>query len=172
MTTKPLILFIKWKNKAVNTVISYIKIHFEIYCLMIKFLHYRWFLHFWTYFFLFNQGMTLLYFALDIYLLFIISETVDWIGIWGKHMKSLMFRAIKDCQKMNHFPGTFQIGRKDRLWRNLQKLVAKYGASEFGIMPKTYVLPQDLKILKHEWEKHVANDERWIVKPVGIFFSY
>ncbi|XP_041982603.1 tubulin polyglutamylase ttll-4-like isoform X3 [Aricia agestis] len=93
------------------------------------------------------------------------EETLDWIGIWGKHMKSLMFRAIKEGQKMNHFPGTFQIGRKDRLWRNLQKLSAKYGVSEFGIMPKTYVLPHDMKILKHEWEKHVANDERWIIKP-------
>ncbi|CAH0731991.1 unnamed protein product, partial [Brenthis ino] len=93
------------------------------------------------------------------------EETVDWIGIWGKHMKSIMFRAIKDGQKMNHFPGTFQIGRKDRLWRNLQKLASKYGVSEFGIMPKTYVLPHDLKILKHDWEKYAANNEKWIIKP-------
>ncbi|KPJ08768.1 Tubulin polyglutamylase TTLL4 [Papilio machaon] len=93
------------------------------------------------------------------------EETVDWIGIWGKHMKSLMFRAIKDGQKMNHFPGTFHIGRKDRLWRNLQKLVSKYGMNEFGIMPKTYVLPHDMKILKHDWEKHAANNEKWIIKP-------
>ncbi|XP_052753963.1 tubulin monoglutamylase TTLL4-like isoform X4 [Galleria mellonella] len=93
------------------------------------------------------------------------EETVEWIGIWGKHMKSLMFRAIKDGQKMNHFPGTFQIGRKDRLWRNLQKLAAKYGVNEFGIMPKTYVLPHDLKLLKHDWEKHAANNEKWIIKP-------
>ncbi|XP_013186188.2 tubulin polyglutamylase ttll-4 isoform X2 [Amyelois transitella] len=93
------------------------------------------------------------------------EETVEWIGIWGKHMKSLMFRAIKDGQKMNHFPGTFQIGRKDRLWRNLQKLATKYGVSEFGIMPKTYVLPHDMKLLKHDWEKHAANNEKWIIKP-------
>ncbi|XP_063380365.1 tubulin monoglutamylase TTLL4-like isoform X1 [Cydia fagiglandana] len=93
------------------------------------------------------------------------EETVEWIGIWGKHMKSLMFRAIKDGQKMNHFPGTFQIGRKDRLWRNLQKLVAKFGDKEFGIMPKTYVLPHDLKLLKYDWEKYAANNERWIIKP-------
>ncbi|KAJ8709077.1 hypothetical protein PYW07_008903 [Mythimna separata] len=93
------------------------------------------------------------------------EETIEWIGIWGKHMKSLMFRAIKDGQKMNHFPGTFQIGRKDRLWRNLQKLVSKYGLSEFGIMPKTYVLPHDMKLLKHDWEKYAANNEKWIIKP-------
>ncbi|XP_050673994.1 tubulin monoglutamylase TTLL4-like isoform X2 [Leptidea sinapis] len=93
------------------------------------------------------------------------EETVDWIGIWGKHMKSLMFRAIKDGQKMNHFPGTFQIGRKDRLWRNLQKLANKYGTDEFGIMPTTYVLPNDMKLLKHDWEKYAANNEKWIIKP-------
>lgn len=93
------------------------------------------------------------------------EETIEWIGIWGKHMKSIMFRAIKDGQKMNHFPGTFQIGRKDRLWRNLQKLVCKYGISEFGIMPKTYVLPHDMKLLKHDWEKYAANNEKWIIKP-------
>lgn len=92
---------------------------------------------------------------------------MEWIGIWGKHMKSLMFRAIKDGQKMNHFPGTFQIGRKDRLWRNLQKLTTKYGIKEFGIMPKTYVLPHDLKLLKHDWEKHSENNEKWIIKPVS-----
>ncbi|XP_026332365.1 tubulin polyglutamylase TTLL4-like isoform X3 [Hyposmocoma kahamanoa] len=93
------------------------------------------------------------------------EETIDWIGIWGKHMKSLMFRAIKDGQKMNHFPGTFQIGRKDRLWRNLQKLAAKHGMKEFGIMPKTYVLPHDLKLLKQDWDKHAENNEKWIIKP-------
>lgn len=84
-------------------------------------------------------------------------------------MKSLMFRAVKDEQKMNHFPGTFQIGRKDRLWRNLQKLTAKHGVREFGIMPKTYVLPHDLKLLKQDWDKHAENNEKWIIKPVSKF---
>ncbi|KOB66036.1 Tubulin polyglutamylase TTLL4, partial [Operophtera brumata] len=73
--------------------------------------------------------------------------------------------AIKDGQKMNHFPGTFQIGRKDRLWRNLQKLASKYGVDEFGIMPKTYVLPHDMKLLKYDWQKYAA---RYISKPFLI----
>ena len=29
--------------------------------------------------------------------------------------------------QVNHFPGTFQIGRKDRLWRNLSKMQARVG---------------------------------------------
>jgi tubulin polyglutamylase TTLL4 len=95
------------------------------------------------------------------------SATNDWAGTWGKHMKSALFTSIKDYQKMNHFPGTFQIGRKDRLWRNLHKLMQKFGKKEFGFMPKTYVLPQDLRLLRQAWEK-TCGIEKWIVKPVNI----
>ena len=28
---------------------------------------------------------------------------------------------------MNHFPGTFQIGRKDRLWKNLSRMQLRVG---------------------------------------------
>lgn len=46
-------------------------------------------------------------------------------------MKSVCFQSLKDDQKLNHFPGTFQIGRKDRLWKNLQRLMFKYGQREY-----------------------------------------
>ncbi|KAJ8946805.1 hypothetical protein NQ314_008789 [Rhamnusium bicolor] len=49
------------------------------------------------------------------------SESNEWLGTWGKHMKSPLFKTLKETQKLNHFPGTFQLGRKDRLWRNFQK---------------------------------------------------
>lgn len=49
-------------------------------------------------------------------------EHYDWLGCWGKHMKAPGFKSIRDYQKLNHFPGSFQIGRKDRLWRNVSKL--------------------------------------------------
>lgn len=29
--------------------------------------------------------------------------------------------------QVNHFPGTFQIGRKDRLWRNLSRMMVHHG---------------------------------------------
>nr|BAN21167.1 conserved hypothetical protein [Riptortus pedestris] len=89
--------------------------------------------------------------------------TPDWVGVWGKHMKSIVFKTLKENQKLNHFPGTFQIGRKDRLWKNLQRFMNKHGKREFGFMPKTYVLPQDTKALRAAWDKEDA--VRWIVKP-------
>ena len=26
------------------------------------------------------------------------------------------------CWQINHFPGSFQLGRKDRLWRNISRM--------------------------------------------------
>ncbi|KAK2711574.1 tubulin monoglutamylase TTLL4-like isoform X2 [Artemia franciscana] len=92
------------------------------------------------------------------------SESKDWMGMWGKHMKSIEFSSLKATQKINHFPGTFQIGRKDRLWRNIRKLEVKFGVNEFGFLPQTYVLPYDLKSLRKAWKK-TSSDVPWIIKP-------
>ncbi|XP_076633862.1 tubulin monoglutamylase TTLL4 [Colletes latitarsis] len=94
----------------------------------------------------------------------LMKKSQEWCGTWGKHMKSVGFRTLKESQKINHFPGTFQIGRKDRLWRNLSRMMAKYGKKEFSFVPKTYVLPQDLRCFKQVWEK-CGSREKWIVKP-------
>lgn len=68
---------------------------------------------------------------------------------------------------MNHFPGTFQLGRKDKLWRNFQRLINQFGAKEFGFLPHTYILPMELKLLKQNWEfKNGKGGEMWIIKPV------
>nr|XP_015838348.1 PREDICTED: tubulin polyglutamylase TTLL4 isoform X2 [Tribolium castaneum] len=92
-------------------------------------------------------------------------ESNQWLGTWGKHMKSPMFKTLKETQKLNHFPGTFQLGRKDRLWRNFQRLINKFGYKEFGFIPQTYVLPHELKILKQNWEYKNGSGDAWIVKP-------
>ncbi|KAJ8024983.1 Tubulin polyglutamylase TTLL4 [Holothuria leucospilota] len=88
----------------------------------------------------------------------------EWIGYWGKHMKGSGFRAIKEYQKINHFPGSFQIGRKDRLWKNLYKMQLHYGKKEYNFCPQTFVLPYDLKLLKRAWEDG-SSKQKWILKP-------
>ena len=69
------------------------------------------------------------------------------------------------CQ-VNHFPGTFQIGRKDRLWRNLSKMQVHFGKKEFSFFPQTFVLPVDMKQFKRVWEDG-GNKQKWIIKPVS-----
>ena len=68
--------------------------------------------------------------------------------------------------QVNHFPGTFQIGRKDRLWRNLSKMQVHFGKKEFSFFPQTFVLPQDMKQFKRVWEDG-GNKQKWIIKPVS-----
>jgi len=91
----------------------------------------------------------------------------DWTATWGKHMKSPLFKEIKESQKINHFPGTFNIGRKDRLWKNYHRLMIKHGKTEFGFLPRTFCLPADTKLLRKVWERK-GGKGRWIVKPPAL----
>jgi tubulin polyglutamylase TTLL4 len=91
------------------------------------------------------------------------SSRGDWMGMWGSHMKPECFRQVKEFQKINHLPGSFQIGRKDRLCRNLYHAQAVFGKSEYNFVPVTFLLPFDYAQLKIEFEK---SSEKWIVKPV------
>ncbi|RUS86303.1 hypothetical protein EGW08_005947, partial [Elysia chlorotica] len=88
----------------------------------------------------------------------------DWLGCFGKHMKAQCFKSMREYQMLNHFPGSFQIGRKDRLWRNLSRLQLQFGKGEFNFFPQTYVLPCDLKQLKRAWDEGNAK-QKWIIKP-------
>ncbi|CAH1733347.1 unnamed protein product [Aphis gossypii] len=91
------------------------------------------------------------------------TQSNDWVGTWGKHMKSVSFKTLWQQQKINHFPGTFQIGRKDRLWKNLNELMLKYGKEQFGFIPTSYILPQEAEMLRQIWEKN--DEDKWIIKP-------
>merc|ERR1719228_2148038 len=91
----------------------------------------------------------------------------DWGATWGKHMKPPAFKEIKETQKINHFPGTFNIGRKDRLWKNYHRLMLKHGKNEFGFLPRTFCLPADTKLLRKVWERRGGRG-RWIVKPPAL----
>uniref|UniRef100_A0A182PFP2 Tubulin polyglutamylase TTLL4 n=1 Tax=Anopheles epiroticus TaxID=199890 RepID=A0A182PFP2_9DIPT len=95
----------------------------------------------------------------------LLKKTNDWIGIWGRHMKSTLFKTLRPYQKFNHLPGSFQIGRKDRVWRNLQTQMNRHGKKEFGFMPRTYIIPQDLKMLRQMWPRYNQRNCKWIIKP-------
>lgn len=92
------------------------------------------------------------------------KKSHDWLGCWGHHMKSVCFKTVAEHQKLNHFPGTFQIGRKDRLWRNLSKMAVRFGKQQFNFFPRTFILPQDIKQLRKAWEDG-GTKQKWIIKP-------
>jgi hypothetical protein len=50
-------------------------------------------------------------------------------------------------QKVNHFPKTFEITRKDALYRNISKMQSKF-SRQYDFVPKTYILPKDMVYLQ------------------------
>ena len=89
-----------------------------------------------------------------------------WIGYFGKHMKANCFKTLSPFQKFNHFPGSFQLGRKDSLYRNINKLQLKNSRHEFNFLPQTFILPADYEAFKHSWDTQKA-ETRWIQKPLA-----
>ncbi|XP_041451852.1 tubulin polyglutamylase TTLL4 isoform X2 [Drosophila obscura] len=94
-----------------------------------------------------------------------LKKTNDWMGVWGKHLRSPCFKTIRSYQKINHLPGSFRIGRKDSCWKNLQRQMSKHSNKEFGFMPRTYIIPNDLCALRRHWPKYSQRNTKWIIKP-------
>ncbi|KAI4503058.1 hypothetical protein M0802_002102 [Mischocyttarus mexicanus] len=94
----------------------------------------------------------------------LISGCSNWCGTWNEVMYTYGFSNLKNFQKVNHFPGSYEIGHKDRLCRNLGRLLLLHGRKKIDFVPKTYILPCDLELLLKIWEKG-ENDQKWILKP-------
>ncbi|XP_022647604.1 tubulin polyglutamylase TTLL4-like isoform X2 [Varroa destructor] len=84
--------------------------------------------------------------------------------MWGKHMKFAFFAGMNPFQKVNHFPGSFHLGRKDKLHLNLSRL-KKNAAIELDFVPQTFLLPQESKAFQKAWKKEGPQNHRWIAKP-------
>lgn len=94
------------------------------------------------------------------------DEYKGWCGTWDNQIKCTAYKNLHEYQKFNHFPGTFQVGRKDNLWKNIQQMKVKFGEKKFDLMPTTYVLPQDKKSFRMKWEKvKQEHFQWWILKP-------
>lgn len=85
-----------------------------------------------------------------------------WALLWGSHPKPELLRTFHQFQKTNHFPGSWQLGRKDLMWRNIYKFKRQW-PDEFNITPGSYVLPEDYKAWEDAREKEPK--ALWIFKP-------
>ena len=72
------------------------------------------------------------------------------------------FSKMQNYQKLNHFPGMYQICRKNLLAKNLRKMEKVY-KDDYKFTPKTWNLPYEFNDLKNYIrQKHVVS---MIVKP-------
>lgn len=68
-------------------------------------------------------------------------------------------------QKMNHFPGCWQLGRKDYMWKNLNKQRRSFPEA-YNFVPMTYLFPNDydrFEMLRENADKGML----WILKPTN-----
>lgn len=98
-----------------------------------------------------------------------------WTIMWhGGAVKTAVYQAMTRYQKINHFPRSHEITRKDLMYKNLAKMQVLHGARAFDFVPKTYIMPQDAGQLEYEMNLIEAT---WIVKPSassqgkGIFLT-
>lgn len=84
-----------------------------------------------------------------------------WNGMWGRHLTPTQLKKLNPFQKVNHFPHSFELGRKDRLCRNMQRMQRVFG-KHYDFFPKSFILPRDYREFEKEAEE---NEGPWILKP-------
>jgi len=67
-------------------------------------------------------------------------------------------------QRYNHHPGSWQLGRKDNLWRNISHMKRAFGP-EYDFCPATFLLPEDFPRFQRERDAHP--NALWILKPAA-----
>ncbi|XP_041122923.1 tubulin polyglutamylase TTLL5-like isoform X2 [Polyodon spathula] len=89
----------------------------------------------------------------------------DFNLMWtGSHLKPYLLRNLQEFQKVNHFPRSYELTRKDRLFKNIQRMQQLNGFKNFHIVPQTFVLPVEYQEFCSAYSKDKGP---WIIKPVA-----
>jgi hypothetical protein len=75
---------------------------------------------------------------------FAATESHEWNVLWSSSScKSYLYEGLNEYQKINHFPQSHEITRKDRLCFNMVRMQERYGKQHFDFAPDTYILPDE-----------------------------
>lgn len=79
-------------------------------------------------------------------------------------MLTAEFSQLEEWRKVNHYPGSFHLGRKDKLWYRIRLANLKYGPDKFdNFHPTTFVMPKDYHQLCDYWR--TSPSKLFIMKP-------
>lgn len=106
-----------------------------------------------------------------------VDEGKSFSLLWtGAHVKTDVLRALLAHQRVNHFPRSSELTRKDRLYKNIEKMQHLRGFKPFDIVPQSFMLPMEYRSLV---TAHRSSQKMpWIVKPAassrgrGIFLVH
>lgn len=97
-------------------------------------------------------------------------------GEWNLWWRTQRFRKsehaeVAHWQRLNHFPRTDAITRKDCLVRNLRRMRCVHGASVFDFHPLSYILPNEYTKFVSDYARETqknGKDLYWICKPTDL----
>ena len=99
------------------------------------------------------------------------TESHEWNILWSSSTcKSYLYEGLNEYQKINHFPQSYEITRKDRLCYNMVRMQEKFGKGNFDFIPDTYILPDEFGDFYAHYQKLKQHDSKknvWIVKPAN-----
>lgn len=99
------------------------------------------------------------------------TEGHSWNIIWSNgHAKPYVYEGVNTYQRINHFPNSYEVTRKDKLCENLVKMQQRYGENAFNIAPDTYLLPEEFNEFYAHFMQLQAEGSTpfWIVKPNAL----
>lgn len=92
------------------------------------------------------------------------TKSNDWTIYWQTgSVKKAVYENLTRYQRVNHFPFSFYITRKDLMYRAVSRMREMHGVKNFGFIPKTYILPNEYMYLEDEIRKDPT--KLWICKP-------
>ncbi|KAJ2944654.1 hypothetical protein O0L34_g4009 [Tuta absoluta] len=92
-------------------------------------------------------------------------ESKDFNLLWsGLHPKPDVLRNLSPYQRVNHFPRSYELTRKDKLFKNIEKMQYFRGLKHFDFVPTTFLMPAEFKEL---CSTHFRTKGPWIVKPAA-----
>ena len=89
----------------------------------------------------------------------------QWDVCWGWVCTGEIIQQMNRHQRLNHFPGSRALGRKDALWKNFLKMRNKF-PQDYSYMPQTFILNTD-HLLFQVYQQSSPEDALWIAKPVA-----
>jgi len=101
---------------------------------------------------------------------FVDGESLYWNLSWrGSRYKLSEYEGLREYQRLNHFPNTNIMTKKDNLFRLLKKLKVIYG-NVYDYFPLTLTLPKDyLAFVRiYAQEEETGKRSTWICKPVDM----
>jgi len=76
-------------------------------------------------------------------------STKEWTILFSSvSIKQNIYQNLKKYQKLNHFPRSIEITRKDLLYKNITKMQGNHHIKAYNFVPQSFILPQDYSFLE------------------------